>query len=430
MLAGCGHRSAERVILAVPDRTNAHATLAADGARVAAAWATSGAAGTDIEFALSTDDGRHFTAPVRVNDVPGEASVSGEQPPRVVLHDAHVDVVWVAKQNGIGVIRTARSTDSGTTFSPARTISPTGATGARGWESAAIADDGSLHVAWLDGRAAGAAADHAAGHRPRKYAEHADTKGQAAEDTEHADKGSHQAADHAAHMNHARSGWAPRQDIFHAVWTGIEPLRETRVAANVCFCCKTAIVTNDADVFVAWRHLFDGGVRDIAVAHSSDGGLTFGQPVRASADNWKIDACPDDGPAMAIDGVGILHIVWPTLIHEGGRDRMAIFHASSVDEGMMFSPRERVDDGRGVGASHPRIAAGRDGRVAIAWDQLVNGGRHVVVRVLGNHALSAHMVDGAGSSSYPSVVATSNGYVVAWSEQTESGSHIVVMRGL
>ena len=173
VLAGCGHRSAERVILAVPDRTNAHATLAADGARVAAAWATSGAAGTDIEFALSTDDGRHFTAPVRVNDVPGEASVSGEQPPRVVLHDAHVDVVWVAKQNGIGVIRTARSTDSGTTFSPARTISPTGATGARGWESAAIADDGSLHVAWLDGRAAGAAADHAG-----QAAERRGTRGQ------------------------------------------------------------------------------------------------------------------------------------------------------------------------------------------------------------------------------------------------------------
>jgi hypothetical protein len=453
VLAGCGHRPAERITLAVPDRTNAHATLAADGARVAAAWATSGAAGTDIEFALSIDDGRHFTAPVRVNDVPGEASVSGEQPPRVVLHDAHVDVVWVAKQNGIGVIRTARSTDGGTTFSPARTISPTGATGARGWESAAIADDGSLHVAWLDGRAAGAAADHsgqAAEHTDRKSpqaaddaehtdrkshqaaddAEHADRKThQAADDAEHADKRSHQAPDHAAHMNHARPGWAPRQDIFHAVWTGTEPLRETRVATNVCFCCKTAIVTNDADVFVAWRHLFDGGVRDIAVAHSSDGGLTFGQPVRASADNWKIDACPDDGPAMAIDGVGILHIVWPTLIHEDGRDRMAIFHASSVDEGMMFSPRERVDDGRGVGASHPRIAAGRDGSAAIAWDQLVNGRRHVVVRVLGNHASSAHM-DGAGSSSYPSVVATSNGYVLAWSEQTESGSHIVVVRGL
>ena len=231
-----------------------------------------------------------------------------------------------------------------------------------------------------------------------------------------------------AHHHHI--GWAPRQDIFHAVWRGIEPLRETRVATNVCFCCKTAIVTNGNDVFVAWRHLFDGGVRDIAVAHSSDGGLTFGQPVRASADNWKIDACPDDGPAMAIDGVGILHIVWPTLIHEGGRDRMAIFHASSVDEGMMFSPRERVDDGRGVGASHPRIAAGRDGRVAIVWDQLVNGGRHVVVRVLGNHAFVRPYGGRRGIiRAIRRSSATSNGYVVAWSEQTESGSHIVVMRG-
>jgi hypothetical protein len=210
----------------------------------------------------------------------------------------------------------------------------------------------------------------------------------------------------------------------------MEPLRETRVATNVCFCCKTAIVTNAADVFVAWRHLFDGGFRDIAVAHSADGGLTFGQPVRASADNWKIDACPDDGPAMAIDGVGILHIVWPSLIHEGDRDRMAIFHASSVDEGMMFSPRERVDDGRGAGASHPRIAAGRDGSVAIVWDQLVDGGRHVVVRVVGNRAATTRMVGAAASSSYPSVTATSGGYVLAWSEHDGSGSHIVVMRGL
>ena len=309
----------------------------------------------------------------------------------------------------------------------------------RGWESAAIADDGSLHVAWLDGRAAGAtAADHAdrEEHQAADHAEHADKKGhqaadhaedadkksqqaadqrnadrkshqaaenaenadkkghQAAEDAEDADKKGQQAADHTAHMNHSRSGSAPRQDIFHAVWTGMEPLRETRVATNVCFCCKTAIVMNGADVFVAWRHLFDGGFRDIAVAHSSDGGLTFGQPVRASADNWKIDACPDDGPAMAIDGVGILHIVWPTLIHEGNRDRMAIFHASSVDEGMMFSPRERVDDGRGVGASHPRIAAGRDGNVAIVWDQLVDGGRHVATRLLGDRFATIRMVDG------------------------------------
>jgi hypothetical protein len=38
------------------------------------------------------------------------------------------------------------------------------------------------------------------------------------------------------------------------------------------------------------RHLFDGGVCDIAVAHSTDDGRTFSSPVRVSPDNWNIDA--------------------------------------------------------------------------------------------------------------------------------------------
>jgi hypothetical protein len=213
------------------------------------------------------------------------------------------------------------------------------------------------------------------------------------------------------------------------VWNGVDPLVETRVAANVCFCCKTAIVTRESDVYVAWRHLFDGGVRDIAVAHSADGGRTFGQPVRASADNWKIDACPDDGPAMALDGAGILHIVWPTLIHEGNRDRMAIFHASSADGGATFSPRERIDDGRGAGASHPRLAVGHDNSVAIVWDQAGEGSRRVLARVLGTDAIF-HIGDDTRASSYPSITATPSGFVVAWTEQDRTtGSHIVV-RGL
>jgi hypothetical protein len=406
LIAGCSRPAAERVELAVADRTNAHATLASDGTRVAVVWAAVGSAGADVELATSSDDGRHFSPPVRVNDVPGEASVSGEQPPRVVLHDSHVDVVWVAKQSGIGVIRTARSTDGGTTFSAARTITPIGLTGARGWESAALADDGSLHVAWLDGRAAG--------DRPM-------TPTPVSASTAGATAPPHQ---------HHHEGPAPQQDIFHAVWNGVNPLVETRVAANVCFCCKTAIVTHQSDVYVAWRHLFDGGVRDIAVAHSVDGGRSFGQPVRASADNWKIDACPDDGPAMAIDGVGILHVVWPTLIHEGSRDRMAIFHASSVDGGVTFSPRERIDDGRGAGASHPRLAVGHDNTVAIVWDQVGEGGRRVAGRLLGKRA-ALPLGDDARASSYPSITATQRSYIVAWTEQDKTaGSHIVVLRGL
>lgn len=38
----------------------------------------------------------------------------------------------------------------------------------------------------------------------------------------------------------------------------------------------------------------------MVLAHSSDGGKTFSQPVRVAVDNWVLHACPDVGPAIAI----------------------------------------------------------------------------------------------------------------------------------
>ena len=105
--------------------------------------------------------------------------------------------------------------------------------------------------------------------------------------------------------------------------------------------------------------------------------------MRASADNWKIDACPDDGPALAVDARGVLHVAWPTLIHDGGRDRMAIFHAPSNDGGVTFSARERVDQAAAASASHPKIAAASDATVAIVWDEQARGKRTSVGRIVG-----------------------------------------------
>jgi hypothetical protein len=357
-------------VLAVVDRSNAHVSLAADHDRVAEVWAASNAAGTDIYAAFSPDGGAHFGAPVRVNDVPGDANAGGEQPPRIVINGRRVDVVWVSKHDGAAAIRAAASTDGGATFSRAATITPPGLTAARGWESAALSDDGALHAVWLDGRAAAAASE------PH------------------------------AHMS------GPRQDIYHAIWRGSDPPVETQVAANVCFCCKTAIVSRGRDVYVAWRHLFPGGVRDIAVARSADAGATFSAPVRVSADNWKIDACPDDGPAMAVDDRGVLHVVWPTLAHDQAGDRIAIFGAESADGGGTFTPRHRVDTATAP-AAHPRIAAA--GGVAIVWDEVAEGGRRAWVRLPGMDAPT--LLSTSGRASYPAVAATSRGFVAGWTEQ-------------
>ena len=228
-------------------------------------------------------------------------------------------VVWVSKRNGVSGIRAARSSDGGRTFSQARTISPEGVTGARGWESAAIDDAGVVHAAWLDGR-----------HAPPMVPG-------------------------AKHVHGAM-----RQDIVHAMWRDGGQIIESPVADEVCFCCKTGVAVRGQDVFVVWRHLFPGGVRDIAIARSADGGRTFSAPVRVSADDWKIDACPDDGPALAIHGDGAIRVTWPTLLQEQGTPpHMAIFEAVSRDGGATFCRGPAWT--RQYRASHPRLAVSRAG---------------------------------------------------------------------
>ena len=45
VFTACGRQTGDRVVLAVPDRTNAHVTLAAEGTRVAAVWGAGGGSG-------------------------------------------------------------------------------------------------------------------------------------------------------------------------------------------------------------------------------------------------------------------------------------------------------------------------------------------------------------------------------------------------
>jgi hypothetical protein len=377
------------IALAVPGLANAHVTLASDGTRTAAAWAASGAKGTDIYAAVSSDGARTFGSPVRVNDIPGDANVNGEQPPRVLLSGPAVEVLWVSKRDGVSGIRAAASADGGRTFSPARSITPAGLTGPRGWESAALGADGAVHAVWLDGRNA-------------------------------------PPMDHSKAVGGKHQHGAMRQDIYHAMWNGPGAPVETPVASNVCFCCKTAVATRGSDVFVAWRHLFAGGVRDIALARSTDGGRTFLDPVRVSEDNWKLDACPDDGPSMAIDPQGAVQVAWPTLLSGPDGPRMAIFQATSRDGGVTFSPRVRVDAAAG-GPAHPRVAvAGSGGRAGIVWDELAEGTRQVMFRVSGGP--SGRAVSTGRIASYPAITAVGDGFLVAWTDQSEEPSTIRALR--
>jgi hypothetical protein len=375
--------------LAVPAAANSGASLAASGSSVVVTWSARTDAGTDVYASFSADAGASFGPPVRVNDVPGDARVSGEQAPRVAIGRG-VRVVWVSRRDGAATIRTASTRPGEQAFSPAATVHATGLRGARGWPSLAVDADGTAHVVWLDGRG-DPPAPAGGSPTPRK---------------------------------------ANRQDIFQSVRRPDGTGDEVRLATDVCFCCKTSVTTGpDGTVYVAWRHIYPPNLRDMAVARSTDGGRTFGAPVRVSEDGWAIDACPDDGPSIGVDARGAVHIAWPTEVGEDGK---GIFYSFSTDGGRTFAPRVRVDDGGGS-AAHPYLAIAGPEEVAVAWDQGPAPRRAYLRRIgpgaAGKPALGALVqLGGDEAGVYPVVASTPAGLVAAWTAETPSASELRVRR--
>ncbi len=386
--------------LAVTGASNRMPSLAVLGERAVAVWTVTRDDVMNVYSAVSEDAGATFSEPRRVNDKPGDVSSNAEQPPRVAMSASDITVIWPSRLDGATDIRMARSTDGGRTFAAAVTLHESSITGARGWQGLTTGRDGVVHAVWLDGRHA---APSAGGHK------------------QHGGKGQTGGQHGTSHQG------APRQDLYAAVIGKDGTITESHVARDVCFCCKTAVgVAAGGRVDVVWRHIFPASMRDVAMSSSTDGGRTFGQPVRVSEDNWQLSGCPDDGPAMAIDARGASHVVWPTLVNDSVPQK-AIFHSSTTD-GRTFTPRTRLSASDQEDAAHPQIAADEVGNVAAVWDEQSGGRRTIVLRTsrAGTREFGAPRVLNVRDSAFHPVIAgLDKGFLAAWAESGErSAIHV------
>ena len=391
--------------LAVEGRNNAYPSIAANGRFVALTWGASTKEGaTDIYSVSSTDGGRTFGRPTQVNDASSQASLSGEQPPRIALvpgpkHVPSIVVTWTAKAAGGTRLLAARSDDGGQSFSRPGALPGSDAPGNRGWEATATDRDGRVVAVWLDHR------------------ELAQTA-QAGAPTSHA---GHQ---HGASSAQQQDGAARAQlsKLFFARLGNGETARE--LTGGVCYCCKTAIATgSDGAIYAAWRHVYPGNIRDIAFTMSRDGGRTFTPPARVSDDKWVIDGCPENGPAVAVDDRGRIHVVWPTLVPgttRGSEPTLALFYAFSRD-GLRFTPRQLIPT-EGF-PRHPQIALDSRGEAIVAWDEQASGIRRVAigrgtVDDNGTARFIRQLLTGGQAGTYPVVATTDGGAIVAWTSGT------------
>jgi hypothetical protein len=137
------------------------------------------------------------------------------------------------------------------------------------------------------------------------------------------------------------------------------------VDQGACPCCRTALaITGDGTAYIAWRKILDGEIRDIVVARVENDDTTPDRPRRAHADDWRLDACPHAGPALATDPADRLHLAWYT----GGEGRAGLYYAATSDRAETFTQPTPILTGAGIPPSQVGIAVDEKGTIGISWE--------------------------------------------------------------
>ncbi|HWN41911.1 MAG TPA: sialidase family protein, partial [Thermoanaerobaculia bacterium] len=76
---------------------------------------------------------------------------------------------------------------------------------------------------------------------------------------------------------------------------------------RTCECCGTALLAGrQGDLWLAYRALGEGNVRDIRVLRAESAEEAFGESASLSDDRWALDGCPHTGARMTEDPDGKL----------------------------------------------------------------------------------------------------------------------------
>jgi hypothetical protein len=340
-----------------------------------------------LKMVMSHDGGDHFMPPVFVSPEGAEVQYRGENAPSLLARGMNVFSLWQQPRPGGGSdIVFARQSAMGAAFSaPVRVLdkAPTD-TSFNGFSSMAFGPHGEIYVTWLDGRnpasPPGTFSIYVAASRDK--------------------------------------GQTFSRNVF--------------VATGTCPCCRPAIaVDDDGTLYVAWRKVFDGDIRDIVVASSKDGGQTFSAPVKAADDRWLLHACPESGPVLDVHN-GKISAAW----FSEGSGTSGIRFVSSNDGAHTFSPVIIISKGI-ADANHPSIATdargdalvsfqGRDRDSNESWGAFTT---YIVKVKFSGQASEAQRLRGADASSYPTVVAAGLGQaILGWTSGHGDQARVMMTR--
>ncbi len=379
----CARAAAGQLELSAPVSVSAHTSvgaapilaLAPDGRRTVA-WVSAPDGGTDGRLYVATDDG----PPAEVTDTLGPIEAHGESPPKLAYGaDGRLHAIYVVARVVPGrrfpqsALRHVSSDDGGRTWTPPASVTDDSVFGSHNFHSLYAGPDGTVYVAWLDGR-------HG------------------------------RSATYVASSTDGGRSWSPN----------------VRVAqGESCPCCRTAIAAgSDGTVYLAWRAVLPGSVRDVVVSRSDDRGLTWSEPVTVHDDGWVFDGCPHAGPSLQVGADGRLHVAWWT-----GREGAAgVRYAQSADGARTFAPPVDIGVADFSRPAHAQVALGADDRVVVAWDDGTLRTPRVTVRASRDGGRTfgppVPVSEEGRAATFPVLAVDGRHVSVAWSEQSrEAADH-------
>ncbi len=285
-----------------------------------------------VRYARVSQPGGPLGASVRVNR-PEESPYWRQEAPALAVSGDEVFITWALSHPKAGPdkpftseLRLSRSLDGGQSFQPSVLVNDDAQVVAHSFDSLHVDHDGTLHIAWIDGR---------------------DGK--------------------------KDPGTYATRSIDH----GQTLAKNVKIDENTCVCCRTALATApDGTVYLAWRKVLEGNVRETVVARSTDGGQSFSEPVIVGHDRWVYAACPHRPASLGVDGQGRLYVVWYT---EGADETPAVYLAYSDDQGRTFSPKQALNSSKGTFPDHPQMAVDGQGRVVAVWEEQSPVRREIVM---------------------------------------------------
>jgi hypothetical protein len=341
-----------------------------------------------VGFTMSHDGGDHFMPVKPVSEKGITVSAHGENSPMMAVSSRAVYAIWEQSEtDGSKNLVVGRSLNAGQSFEKPVRVNDNQTPSFHGFASLAAGPGGELYVVWLDGRETP--------ENPGTF------------------------------------------DIYLARSTdrGATFGANIRVGRSACPCCRPYVTLGSGgQVFIAWRKVFPGSIRDMVVSTSKDNGQSFPQEARVAEDGWQIQGCPESGASLLFVKER-LYIAWMT----GGPDNRARIKLSWSDDGGAHfqSPLDASKEARDP--NHPNLAQSENSQLRLCFQGRASSSNEnqwstispFIEEIDGDRLTNLQALANAGmTSTYPVLAIAADGNTfVASSGESEKAKSVVLLRG-